>query len=91
MNQREDFVGILKEMKNTNLTYKQIAERLNVKVNTLYTWIQKGNIGEKKAAYLLKQLERCFPEEYVYAAIMSGLHEVEKELREAKAAGNALA
>ena len=39
MNQREDFVGILKEMKNTNLTYKQIAERLNVKVNTLYTWI----------------------------------------------------
>ena len=91
MNKREEFIGTLKEMKNTNLTYKKIAERLNVKTNTLYTWIQKGNVSEKKAAYLMKQLERCFPEEYVYAAIMSGLHEVEKEIREARAAGNALA
>jgi excisionase family DNA binding protein len=41
-------------MKETNITYKQIAAKLNIKVNTLYTWIQKGNIGEKRAAYLMK-------------------------------------
>lgn len=88
---KEDFIGMLKEMKNTNVTYKQIAEKLNIKVNTLYTWIQKGNISDKKAAYLMKQVERHFPDEYIYAAIMSGLHEVEKELREEKEAGNTLA
>ncbi len=36
---KEDFIAMLKEMKDTNVTYKQIAKKLNVKVNTLYTWI----------------------------------------------------
>ena len=88
---KEDFIAMLKEMKDTNITYKQIAKKLNVKVNTLYTWIQKGNISDKKAAYLMKQVEKYFPEEYIYAVITSGLHEVEKQLREEKEAGNTLA
>ena len=82
MNKREEFIELLKGMKETNVTYKQIAEKLNIKVNTLYTWIQKGNIGEKKAAYLMKQIERAFPEEYFYVMIANALHEIENELRE---------
>ena len=39
MSKKEDFIAILKEMKNTNVTYKQIAAKLNIKINTLYTWI----------------------------------------------------
>ena len=88
MSKKEDLIRILKEMKNTNVTYKQIAAKLNIKINTLYTWIQKGNIGEKRAAYLMKQLERHFRDEYVYAAITSALHEVENELREYSQAEN---
>ena len=53
MSKREFFIALLKEMKNTNITYKRLAERLHINVNSLYTWIQKGNISEKKAAYLL--------------------------------------
>jgi transposase len=71
-------------MKETNITYKQIAAKLNIKVNTLYTWIQKGNIGEKRAAYLMKQIERTFPDEYVYVMIANALREIENELREEK-------
>ena len=52
-------------MKETNITYKQIASKLNINVNTLYTWIQKGNIGEKRAAYLIRETERAVPDEYV--------------------------
>ena len=88
MNKREEFVELLKGMKETNVTYKQIAEKLNIKVNTLYTWIQKGNIGEKRAAYLMKQIERAFPDEYIYVVICNGYREVQKELREALQAGN---
>ena len=88
MSKREEFIELLKGMKGTNVTYKQIAARLNIKVNTLYTWIQKGNIGEKKAAYLIKQIERTFPDEYVYVMIANALHEIENELREEMQAGN---
>ena len=88
MSKREEFIQLLKGMKETNITYKQIAAKLNIKVNTLYTWIQKGNIGEKRAAYLIKQIERTFPDEYVYVMIANALHEIENELREEMQAGN---
>lgn len=88
MSKREEFIQLLKGMKETNITYKQIAAKLNIKVNTLYTWIQKGNIGEKRAAYLMKQIERTFPDEYVYVMIANALHEIENELREEMQAGN---
>ena len=81
MSKREEFIELLKGLKGTNLTYKQIANRLNVKVNTLYTWIQKGNISEAKAAYLMKQIERAFPDEYIYVTILNGAREVEAQLR----------
>ena len=83
MSKREEFIELLKGVKGTNITYKQIADRLNIKVNTLYTWIQKGNISEAKAAYLTKQIERAFPDEFIYVTILNGAREVEKELREA--------
>lgn len=82
MNKKEEFITLLKELKNINLTYKQIANRLNIKVNSLYTWIQKGNIGEKRAAYLMKQIEKNFPEEYLYVMVGIALREVENEIRE---------
>ena len=88
MSKKEEFIQLLKGMKETNITYKQIAAKLNIKVNTLYTWIQKGNIGEKRAAYLMKQIERTFPDEYIYITITNALHEIENELREEMQAGN---
>ena len=75
MTKREELIGMLKEMKGTNVTYKQIAEKLNIKVNTLYTWIQRGNISEKKAAYILKLMARHFPEEHDHASAMIKLRE----------------
>ena len=81
MSKREEFIELLKGLKGTNITYKQIADRLNIKVNTLYTWIQKGNISEAKAAYLTKQIERAFPDEYIYVTILNGAREVENQVR----------
>lgn len=91
MEKRDDLIGVLKEMKNTNVTYKQIADKLNIKVNTLYTWIHTGNISEKKAAYVLKQIERHFPDEYIYAIIAYSIHATNEEIRAAREAGNTLA
>ena len=81
MSKREEFIELLKGVKGTNITYKQIADRLNIKVNTLYTWIQKGNISEAKAAYLTKQIERAFPDEFIYVTILNGAREVENQVR----------
>jgi DNA-binding CsgD family transcriptional regulator len=39
MSKREEFIELIKGLKDTNVTYKQIAAKLNIKVNTLYTWI----------------------------------------------------
>ena len=66
----DNFINILKEMKNTDLTYKQIAETLHIKINTLYTWVEKKNIAEKRAIYLTKQLKDLYPEQYAYALAM---------------------
>ena len=82
MSKREEFIELIKGLKDTNVTYKQIAAKLNIKVNTLYTWIQKGNIGEKKADFIIKQIERHFPDEYIYITITTSLHAIENELRE---------
>ena len=79
---KEQLLYVLRGMKYTNVTYKEIAKKLKISVNSLYTWIQKGNIGEKRAAYLMKQIERTFPDEYVYVMIANALHEIENELRE---------
>ena len=83
MSKKNEFIELLKGLKDTNITYKQIANRLNIKVNTLYTWIQKGNISEAKAAYLTRQIERAFPDEYIYVTILNGAREVEKQVRAA--------
>lgn len=66
----DNFINILKEMKCTDLTYKQIAETLHIKINTLYTWIEKKNIAEKRAIYLTEQLKSFYPEQYAYALAM---------------------
>jgi transposase len=63
----DNFINILKEIKYTGLTYKQIAEVLHIKINTLYTWTQKKNIAEKRAIYLTEQLKSIYPEQYAYA------------------------
>ena len=88
MSKREEFIELLKGLKGTNITYKQIADRLNIKVNTLYTWIQKGNISEAKAAYLTKQIERAFPDEFIYVTILNGAREVENQVRAAMWSGH---
>ena len=80
MNKRDFFIALLKEMKNTNITYKRLAEKLNINVNSLYTWIQKGNISEKKAAYLLRQIKNYFFDEYIYCQLMIELCKGENEI-----------
>ena len=81
MEKREELIALLTEFKHTNVTYEQLAEKLGMKVNTLYTWMQKGNVSEKKAAYVMSQIERHFPDEYCYLVVSMAYREVESELR----------
>ena len=83
MEKRDDLIALLKEFKHTNVTYKQLAEKLGIKVNTLYTWMQKGNISEKRAEFVLSQIQRHFPDEHCYIMIMNGAREVENQVRAA--------
>lgn len=90
MNKREFFIALLKEMKNTNITYKRLAERLHINVNSLYTWIQKGNISEKKATYLLGQIKNHFFDEYIYCQMMIEIRKDENEILGDLQAGDAV-
>lgn len=65
-NQIDNFIDLLKKIRSTGLTYKQMAEALQIKMNTLYTWLYKKNIDEKRAIYLTHQIKKIYPEQYNY-------------------------
>ena len=91
MSKKEELIELLKALKQTNLTYKQIAKKLNININSLYTWINQGNISEKKSAYLIKQIQHHFPDEYFYLLVNYYTPAIEKEIQMARESGNTLA
>ena len=88
---KEQLLYVLRGMKYTNVTYKEIAKKLKISVNSLYTWMQKENISEKRAAYLWDALQHHFLDEVYYVIMIVGSEEIKKEIREAREAGNPLA
>ena len=90
ISKKEQLLYVLRRMKYTNVTYKEIAKKLNISVNSLYTWMQKENISEKRASYLWNALQRHFADEVYYVIISISSEEMEKEIRDAGEPGTPL-
>lgn len=64
MTKQEEALELLQALKGANISYKAFAHIAGINLNSLYTWMQKKNLPEKKAEYIINAAKYYFPEEY---------------------------
>lgn len=64
MTKQEEAVGLLRALRGANVTYKAFAQTAGIKLDSLYTWIQRQNMTDEKAEYIINAVKHYYPVEY---------------------------
>ena len=64
MTKQEFAIELLKALKGAGINYKDFANACNIKVKSLYSWIQNKNLSDKRADYIINAVKHYFPDEY---------------------------
>ena len=49
-------------MRGANVSYKAFAKITGIKLNSLYAWVQRKKLPEKKAEFIINSVRYYFPE-----------------------------
>ena len=64
MTKQSEALELLQALRGANISYKTFAQISGINVNSLYAWIERKNLTEKKAEYIINAVKHYFPEEY---------------------------
>ena len=64
MTKQELAIELLKALKGAGISYKDFANACNIKVKSLYSWIQNKNLSDERADYIINAVQHYFPDEY---------------------------
>jgi predicted transcriptional regulator len=64
MTKQEEALELLQALRGANISYKEFARVTGINVNSLYAWIERKNLTEKKAEYIINAVKHYFSEEY---------------------------
>ena len=64
MTKQQEAFELLNALRGANVSYKAFAEITGINLNSLYTWVQKKKMPEKKAEYIINAVKYYFPEQY---------------------------
>ena len=64
MTKQEEALELLQALRGANISYKTFAQISGINVNSLYAWIERKNLTEKKAEYIINAVKHYFSEEY---------------------------
>ena len=53
MSKQEEALELLQALRGANISYKVFAQITGINLNSLYTWVEKKKIPEKKAEYII--------------------------------------
>ena len=64
MNKQQEAFELLNALRGANVSYKAFAEITGINLNSLYAWVQRKKMTEKKAEYIINAVKYYFPEQY---------------------------
>lgn len=64
MSKQQEALELLKALQGANVSYKAFAQITGINLNSLYSWIQRKKMPEKKAEYVINAVKYYFPEQY---------------------------
>jgi DNA-binding transcriptional regulator YiaG len=62
-------------LRGANVSYKAFAEITGINLNSLYAWIQRKKMPEKKAEFIINAVKYYFPEQYEIITINKRIRE----------------
>ena len=75
MSKQQEAFELLNALRGANVSYKAFAEITGINLNSLYAWIQRKKMTEKKAEYIINAVKYYFPEEYEIITINKRIRE----------------
>ena len=75
MNKQEEALELLQALKGANVSYKAFAQIAGINLNSLYAWVQRKKMPEKKAEYIINAAKYYFPEQYEIITINKRIRE----------------
>jgi len=62
-------------LRGANISYKTFAEITGINLNSLYAWVQRKKMPEKKSEYIINAAKYYFPEQYEIITINKRIRE----------------
>ena len=75
MNKQQEALELLQALKGANVSYKAFAQIAGINLNSLYAWVQRKKMPEKKAEYIINAAKYYFPEQYEIITINKRIRE----------------
>jgi DNA-binding transcriptional regulator YiaG len=75
LNKQQEAFELLNALRGANVSYKAFAEITGINLNSLYAWVQRKKMTEKKAEYIINAVKYYFPEQYEIITINKRIRE----------------
>ena len=75
MSKQQEAFELLNALRGANVSYKAFAEITGINLNSLYAWVQRKKMTEKKAEFIINAVKYYFPEQYEIITINKRIRE----------------
>jgi len=75
LNKQQEALELLQALKGANVSYKAFAQIAGINLNSLYAWVQRKKMPEKKAEFIINAVKYYFPEQYEIITINKRIRE----------------
>ena len=75
MNKQQEALELLNALRGANVSYKAFAKIAGINLNSLYAWVQRKKMPEKKAEFIINAVKYYFPEQYEIITINKRIRE----------------
>ena len=75
MSKQQEAFELLNALRGANVSYKAFAQIAGINLNSLYAWVQRKKMPEKKAEYIINSAKYYFPEQYEIITINKRIRE----------------
>ena len=75
MNKQQEALELLQALRGANVSYKAFAQITGINLNSLYAWVERKKMPEKKAEFIINAVKYYFPEQYEIITINKRIRE----------------
>jgi len=75
MTKQQEAFELLNALRGANVSYKAFAQITGINLNSLYAWVERKKMPEKKAEFIINAVKYYFPEQYEIITINKRIRE----------------